>query len=205
MMKLHRIPLLALHSLNFMVVILCLGGTAAAQVQTPQIEGTYSYDIHFALEQATLTVERVRNSSSTRTSGSLRLELWATNSQYSGGSISGYQVAVYRFPGTGQLSPNTSFVNISQTMGINSRPPAGAYFTTLILSEYSDSCTSNDKFCIIHYGTFSSPLTVPAPAVIADDEEEGGGAFSGRFAAALAMLTAVYALRRRRGRVLPAR
>jgi len=201
-MKPLCIPKLALHFLKFMAAIFCLGAAAAAQAQTPRLEGNFSYDIHFALEQATLRIDRIRNSSTTRTSGTLRLELWATTSQYSGGSISGYQVAVYRFPGTGQLSPGTSFVDVSQTVGVNSRPPQGAYYTALILSEYSDSCAANDKFCIIDYGTFSSPLNVPAPASVSDDDDEGGGAFSGEFTVALSILAMAHALRRRRRKVL---
>ena len=63
-----------------------------------------------------ITIERIVNSSSTFTSGSLRIELWATQSPYSGGSISGTKTASIRTSQisgiTDQLKPNSSFTNI---------------------------------------------------------------------------------------------
>ena len=43
-----------------------------------------------------ITLAKIVNSSSTRTSGSLRIDLWAFQAPYAGGSFSGYKTASVR-------------------------------------------------------------------------------------------------------------
>lgn len=132
-----------------------------------QISGSVNYTYDFLNSSGTLSVARVTNTSSTITSGSLRLELWATTTPYSGGGISGYRVSTYRLQGTsaetaaGNLPPGGYFYDIYANVAIESRPPAGSYYAYLIVSEYSSSCTSSDNFCIANYIPMSPQLVVP--------------------------------------------
>lgn len=158
------------------LVVLCydLQQAAAQTVDVLHITGNGSYTINFNNDTVSLNVDQIENTSTTYTSGTLQLELWATNTPYTGADITGYQVATYRL---GQLPPRTFYSSISASnISIGSRPPQGAYYATLLLTEYSDTCTSSDKFCIEDYVNFSSPMNVPARVTVSPDiNEEGGG------------------------------
>lgn len=90
--------------------------------------------VHMQINGSTvrLTVDKVENTSLTRTSGTLRLNLWLSSVSYRG---LGYSTAVYTM---GQLSPNTYFGPIDQTVSF-SEPPAGCYYVTLFLEELQSS------------------------------------------------------------------
>jgi hypothetical protein len=73
----------------------------------------------------------------TGTSGSMRLELWATTSPFAcSGSISGYRTALYQLPQV--LSCNTAYTNVSSGTVPFTAPPAGANNYTMLLSEFSN-------------------------------------------------------------------
>ena len=120
------------------------------------ITGNYSFQV--TGNQVTIAVDYIDNNCSTYTSGSLRLELWATSTPYAGGGISGYRTASIRTASISGLSdalgPNSYFSGINVTIPYNA-PPSGYDNYTLILSEYSSNCTSSDGFCIADYGSFS--------------------------------------------------
>jgi hypothetical protein len=98
----------------------------------------------------TIQVDRVSNTAS-GTTGSIRLRLWATASRYSGGVIYGYALASYQFA---QVLGLTQFYSgVTQTVPF-SRPPTGAYYTTLTLEEYTGS-----DWVIRDYVTYSSTQT----------------------------------------------
>jgi hypothetical protein len=131
-----------------------------------QMVGTYSYNVNFDTAQLQMSVERLQNPSTTRTTGTLRLELWATQTPYSGGQISGYRIGTYQIRGNsnGTLGPNQYFTNVNVTVPVDSRPPAGSYYATLVISEYSDTCPTSDRFCINTYGGFPNAMYVAGPA-----------------------------------------
>ena len=151
----------------FMMVVGFQSTIALAQVDYLHIEGQYSYELNFAADSAQLHVDQIQNSSSTNTTGTLRLELWATAAPYSGGSISGYRIAMYQITGSsnGSLGPNQYFSNINATVPILEVPPDGTYYPTLILTEYNPGdCTSSDHFCIDTYGGFDTLLVIGQPS-----------------------------------------
>lgn len=133
-----------------------------AQVSYLQIVGNTTYQLDFGAGTARLGVDRIANSSPTYTTGTLKLELWATTSPYSGGGISGYEVAAYQIGGSsnGTLGPNQYFYDIDVTVPILSVPPAGSYYATMIVAEYDPGCGSSDHFCIDTWASFSSPLVI---------------------------------------------
>ena len=84
------------------------------------------------------------------TTGTLRLRLWATSSRYSGSALSGYILGESVL---GQLSSRQAFVNIVRTVAY-SPPPAGTYYTSFIVEEYTSS-----GYVIRDYHTFSTSDT----------------------------------------------
>ena len=118
-----------------------------------------------------LYVQQVRNMCDLGSSGSLRLDLWASATPYTGGTITGY-----RFASTG-LNPLTggySYSNIDRTLTYN-KPPDGTYYVTLTLSEYH-----NGSYLIINHLSYpNSRLVVgnipPAPVANPATSVNSGG------------------------------
>lgn len=105
-----------------------------------------------------ITIEKLVNSSSSYTSGSLRLDLWATRSPYGGSStLEGYRTGSLRTTQISGLSdtlkPGGSFSNINLSTTYTA-PPSGYSSYTLVLAEYNSSCSSSDRYCIADYYTF---------------------------------------------------
>lgn len=125
------------------------GDGALANSSGPSLEGSIGYQISGATVQ--LRAARVINRSTNTTTGTLRLELWATAQPYSAGGISGYQTATYQFSQV--LPPGYSYDNIMQTVSFR-EPPAGVYYMTLLLTEYN-----NGQFLIVDHAAFSGTAT----------------------------------------------
>ncbi len=93
------------------------------------------------------TLDRINNDSFTRTSGTLRLELWAVASPPGRGvSFTGYRLAV--FPSLDSLLPRTFYSSLVGTAAM-SYPPDGRWWLNLVLSEYDPAnCSLSDGFCM---------------------------------------------------------
>jgi hypothetical protein len=164
-----------------------------------------------------MLVTKISNNSSTLTSGTLRLELWATTTPYSGGTLTGYRVLKYQITGSssGTLPPNTYFSDVnSGTVAVDARPPQGSYYATLVVAEFdSTSCSTSDKFCIKDYSNFTAPLNVPATSSGGGGggggsdggDDDGGGGQITPLTLGLLVLTGLLAWRRQRIRAASAR
>ncbi|SEQ29898.1 hypothetical protein SAMN04488038_105176 [Solimonas aquatica] len=154
------------------------GGTSSNAVE---VVGATSSTPDYLAQTVRFKVAELHNGSLTRTSGSLRLELWATTSAYSGGSISGYRMAVAPLAGLsntnsqGTLRPAGSFTNLDTTVPISSQPPQGSYSGTLIVSEYNQSCGTSDGYCIVDWVSYADPYQVPLTSVPDTSGNLGGG------------------------------
>lgn len=155
-----------------------------------ELEGNVSIIPDWSAGTVEFNVDGVVNRSSTVTTGTLRLELWATSEPYEGGTINGYRVATYRFvsDSNGRLAPGARYVDISRTVPISVRPPVGSYYGTLIVSQFdSENCGTEDNFCIATDMSFSQPLNVTAPPAFVDTgsgfddgfDEPGAGSSTG--------------------------
>lgn len=125
------------------------------------IEGTGSWSISGSV--ITIGATKVANTSGGGSSGTLRLQVWATSSPYSGGSISGYTLGTYSL---GVLDAGYSYNDISGGVSYTA-PPPGTYYTTLTLEEYDDG-----GYSIVDYLTFSDTSTFGGGA--------GGGGYDDR-------------------------
>lgn len=153
------------------------GGNGSDSGSYVQLVGSYSYSASLSGGTVQLAVAEIINTSSTYTTGSLRLELWLTTNPYAGGNISGNRVAIYRITGSsnGQLAPNEEFTNVSATVPLSNLPGPGSYYVTLIVSEYTQACGTSDGYCIDTYGSFSDPLVIPT----SNSTDNGGTSGSG--------------------------
>ena len=117
------------------------------------IEGNFSYETSGST--ATMRADRIRNDSSTRTTGTLRLELWATSSRPArGAAFSGYKLATGNT--LSPLAPRSYYSDVVRSASY-SAPPSGTYWMVLVLSEFdSVACPSSDRFCIEDTGVFST-------------------------------------------------
>lgn len=96
---------------------------------------------------AYITLDHIQNNSSTRTTGTLQLTLWATTYQPPrGGSVTGYRLA--NFPKLAALAPQMQYSNITQSAGY-AAPPDGTYWLALVLGEFDPAaCPGNaDGYC----------------------------------------------------------
>jgi hypothetical protein len=107
---------------------------APALANTINIEGTASYSL--AGSTGFFTADRVANHRSGGTSGTLRLELWATTNSPASGSVSGYQLAIDTL---GTLAAGTSFNNINSGTFTYTQPASGCYYMSLLLTEFDGS------------------------------------------------------------------
>lgn len=121
------------------------------------LEGTVAYTI--AGGSVRLQVDRIANRRSGGTSGSLRVELWATSTPYGGGGLSGYKIGQTSF---NPLSAGFSYVDIDRTVTQLVTPPNGTWYLVMTLTEFTGSA-SNDGYTIANYRNFSSPWVIGAP------------------------------------------
>jgi hypothetical protein len=134
---------------NFASPVRVAGGAYPGDLQ---MDGVTSWQV--VGSSVNLSVERVTNICDFGTSGGLRLDLWATESPYVGGTIPGY-----RF-GSLPLNPlggGDSYNNLNQSVSFV-RPPDGAYYVTLTLGEYNGS-----SYLTQSYVNYATPLIVGSP------------------------------------------
>ncbi|MBL8308992.1 MAG: hypothetical protein JNL19_01080 [Burkholderiales bacterium] len=119
------------------------------------LEGSWAYTISSGTVRLQAGV--IANRRSSGVSGSLRVELWALPSPYSGGSATGYKIGQ-----SSVLSPLTAgfqYTNIDQTVAQLATPPAGTWYMYMFISEYNAS-SLNDGFAWVDWETFSNPTWV---------------------------------------------
>lgn len=118
-------------------------------------EGSFSYER--TGDTVVLRLDRINNDSFSRTTGTLRLELWAATSQPPRGvGFSGYRLAVSNT--LSPLPPRTYYSQVVRTTSFR-EPPPGTYWLVFVLTEFSSSCSGNDGYCVQDTGTFSTQRT----------------------------------------------
>ncbi len=108
-----------------------------------------SGQFHYVLSggTASITLDQINNDSFTRTTGTLRLELWATTSYPARADTNwtGYRMAT--FSTFDQLVPRAYYTSISRS-STYAAPPTGTYWLILLLEEYNPSANcSSEGYC----------------------------------------------------------
>jgi hypothetical protein len=114
-----------------------------------KLEGSWSYSIDYSEGSVHLTGYRVSNNETSGISGTLKLRIRLTSTEYNGGTIGGTIMAEYTL---GQLKGGYYYNNIDQNLKFNA-PSTGNYYVTLTLLEYTD-----DGYIIMDYIKFDNKL-----------------------------------------------
>lgn len=110
------------------------------------IAGTFGYTTFPGTNQIELRIDRIENNQFGYTTGTLRLELWATQSPYTGGTIDGYRLATDNLSwidGDGRLSPGEYYHGIRHTVAWDVKPPEGFWNLTMVVGEYTGDIRNN--------------------------------------------------------------
>lgn len=135
-------------------LVLFVGLLAAPSQANVRFEGSVSYQVTGS--RVVMNVDRIRNTSSNRTTGTLNLRLFMTTGPSPFGT--GWEVAQRSLHGVisnqpdGRLSPGASFEGI-QVFADFVQPPPGTYYVHLLVSEFPNLQTSLDVV------TFSQTVT----------------------------------------------
>ena len=124
-MKLRKI-----FAIIILLVFVACVSNAFAQTRL-SIAGSTRYKLRG--NQVTIYAQKIANNSPVGThSGTIKLQLWATRRQYTGGTLNGYKLAEIK---VGVLNGGNVFREINRTVYYK-RPPAGSYYMTLVLAEH---------------------------------------------------------------------
>jgi subtilisin-like proprotein convertase family protein len=111
-----------------------------------------------------LTVDEIDNKSAF-TTGTLRLEVWATTVPYdTSNPTNGFRIAVAPLSTAtnGTVAANGSLLNIDQTVACT-KPPAGTYYLTLVLTEYTGKdLTTDNGYVVDHSVNFTDWMAFSA-------------------------------------------
>jgi hypothetical protein len=133
------------------------GNDSAAQTPLKTLDNGLYFEGNFTFQRSgpnvSMTVAKINNDSSTRTTGTLRLELWATSSRPArAAGFNGYRLATGA--NLSPLPPRTFYSDVTRSTTF-SEPPSGTYWMVLVLSEFdSVNCPAADHFCIQDTGIF---------------------------------------------------
>jgi hypothetical protein len=101
----------------------------------------------------------------------LRLELWASSSPFSGGTFSGYKLA--QSGGLSGLAASQCYNNYnSGLVSLLVIPPDGVYYVTLFLDMFTSSSV-DDGYSYVDYGQFTTTITVSGGVI--SNTPSGGG------------------------------
>lgn len=107
-----------------------------------------------------ILVDQIVNNSS-MTSGTLRVEVWATLAPYDGTAQSGFRLGYYQLPDP--LGPGQSVSNIDQIVPYTA-PPAGVYYIDVLLTEFDGTQYDITDFRTSDTTVTAAPATTPPPA-----------------------------------------
>ena len=101
-----------------------------------KLSGNWSYNIDYSQQTVSIKGDKIINKSTGGKSGTIKISLYLTSSQYTGGSITGYALTSYKFD---QLSVGYQYNDINKLLNYDVNPPSDSYYVTLLLLEYTDN------------------------------------------------------------------
>lgn len=130
---------------------------ARQEFSAPHFEGSVGYRIEEGA--IVLSAERVKNPRPIgNVSGTLALELWALSAPYTGGDVAGSLLAHVELD---RLFGQSSHEDVARRVTL-AEPPAGAWYLTLMLREWTAAST----FLTRDYCTFATPYVGAAQAEV---------------------------------------
>lgn len=116
------------------VVILWLA-TALSSHAAGLSFGAWKWSMQFGAKTATIKLDSITNSRSSGYTGTLRVELWVTNSPVPDGQFTGWKVAEFK---TKPLNAGMKRSGFDMTVPLLKQPPKGAKYVTLLITEYQN-------------------------------------------------------------------
>ncbi|MFK7911975.1 MAG: hypothetical protein AB8F34_15445 [Akkermansiaceae bacterium] len=130
------VPSFKNHTSKKAIAVIVLGLLLTLNLVTlakPSFTSPVSYQFLNGQQRVIINAGNIKNLSSENATGSMKLQLWATQAKYQGGTLRGHQIA-----STGRingLNPNNLYRNYATTL--TARPPKyGTYNLVLALLEY---------------------------------------------------------------------
>lgn len=129
-----------------------------------KLAGNWDYAIDYNQNTINIIGDAIEYAGPERESGVIKLEVYVTNTRYSGGSITGYVLSECEF---NPLEAGYYYDNINKVLDLVP-PPTGIYYVALILSEYFygryyivDYLSSDDIFTYLNNYDNSFQYTTP--------------------------------------------
>jgi hypothetical protein len=135
------------------IIVACaalLSFHSAAWATSISLSGNYTYQ--YSGSYVVMSADKISNNTSGGYSGTLRMELWAFSTPYTGASQTGYKLATYQLPQ--QLNGGQYYANVSSGSVAATYPPSGTWYISLLIGEYTAS-----GWTTATYGNFSNVMT----------------------------------------------
>lgn len=135
------------------IIVACaalLSFHSAAWATSISLSGNYTYQ--YSGSYVVMSADKISNNTSGGYSGTLRMELWAFSTPYTGASQTGYKLATYQLPQ--QLNGGQYYSNVSSGSVAATYPPSGTWYISLLIGEYTTS-----GWTTATYGNFSNVMT----------------------------------------------
>lgn len=146
-------------SILILMIVFASHYTLNAQSRTIRLDGSATYSL--SGNQVSMSIEHVINYRPAGTSsGTLRMEVWLSQTVYEGGTISGWLIG---HSSLGVLQGLSQLDDVSRTENVLTLPPYGDYYIILTISEWSGSNYLIEDYYTFPETTQISPLRLNEP------------------------------------------
>ena len=115
-----------------LIAILWLAASLSSQAAGISF-GAWRWSTDYDANTLNIKVDTITNNRSSGYTGTLRLEIWVTNSPIGDGPFKGWKMGEYKTP---KLNAGMKRTGINMTVPLLKRPPAGAKYVTLLITEF---------------------------------------------------------------------
>ncbi|MGV3658017.1 MAG: hypothetical protein ACO1NX_08680 [Chitinophagaceae bacterium] len=144
---------------NFLFVLaLFVGLAASGQMSRTYIGfvGNFTYNFDNEFRKGTIKLPKISNKRSGGKSGTLKLEVWLTETKYYGAlRWEGYRLFTKSL---GTLQGGWAFNDLKYDFEWDMKPPTGTYYVSFILSEYNP--TDGKDYVLADYLSFDQTFEV---------------------------------------------
>lgn len=137
----------------FTAGLVLLAGQLHAAIK---IKGSVRYQFASGNKSVSFGADRIENDSTSVSTGTLMVQLWALNAPHNGGTLSGKVVASYKLD---PLLPGNGYPKVNKTVSTTMPGTKKSYHMCLVVAEYRSS-----GYVTADYRNFSSPAVLgPLP------------------------------------------
>jgi|ERR1035437_4120526 hypothetical protein len=132
------------------IILVIISASFVTKATELELKGNWRYSIDYSKSTVHITGDKIINNSESK-SGTIKIRLFLTRTKYTGVSITGYVLAEYQFD---PLPGQNYYYDIDKNLNFSNTPPAGTYYVTLTLLEYT-----NDGYVIMNYLNYDNQIT----------------------------------------------